>query len=119
MSQMTKTLLEMSELRSVPCEDEIELAPMIEEIYTDLAPVAEEKGVLLKCEGNARMIGSDTLIYRMLFNLTENHAVVSAELSEFTDKTHAEEIWSGEKTAFTKTLSAKIEPHGAKLYKLI
>ena len=72
MSQMTKTLLEMSELRSVPCDDEIELAPMIEEIYTDLAPVAEEKGVSLKCEGDARMIGSDTLIYRMLFNLTEN-----------------------------------------------
>ena len=72
MSQMTKTLLEMSELRSVPCEDEIELAPMIEEIYTDLAPVAEEKGVSLKCEGNAQMIGSDTLVYRMLFNLTEN-----------------------------------------------
>ena len=72
MSQMTKTLLEMSELRSVPCEDEVELAPMIEEIYTDLAPVAEEKDVSLKCEGNARMIGSDTLIYRMLFNLTEN-----------------------------------------------
>lgn len=61
MSQMTKTLLEMSELRSVPCEDEIELEPMIEEIYTDLAPVAEEKEVSLKCEGNARMIGSDTL----------------------------------------------------------
>ena len=57
--------------------------------------------------------------YIALFNLTENRAVVSAELSEFTDKTHAEEIWSGEKTAFTKTLSAKIEPHGAKLYKLI
>lgn len=57
--------------------------------------------------------------YIALFNLTEKHAVVSAELSEFTDKTHAEEIWSGEKTAFTKTLSAKIEPHGAKLYKLI
>ena len=57
--------------------------------------------------------------YIALFNLAENRAVVSAELSEFTDKTHAEEIWSGEKTAFTKTLSAKIEPHGAKLYKLI
>ena len=55
-----------------PCEDEIELEPMIEEIYTDLAPVAEEKEVSLKCEGNARMIGSDTLVYRMLFNLTEN-----------------------------------------------
>ena len=57
--------------------------------------------------------------YIALFNLTENRAVVSAELSEFTDKTHADEIWSGEKNAFTKTLSAKIEPHGAKLYKLI
>ena len=57
--------------------------------------------------------------YIALFNLTKNRAVVSAELSEFTDKTHAEEIWSGEKTAFTKMLSAKIEPHGAKLYKLI
>ena len=37
MSQMTKILLEMSELNSVPCEDAIELAPMVEEIFTDLA----------------------------------------------------------------------------------
>ena len=43
MSQMTKILLEMSELNSVPCEDAIELAPMVEEIFTDLAPLAEEK----------------------------------------------------------------------------
>ena len=41
MSQMTKILLEMSELNSVPCEDAIELAPMVEEIFSDLAPLAE------------------------------------------------------------------------------
>ena len=72
MSQMTKTLLEMSELRSVPCNDRIELAPMIEEIITDLEPIAEEKGIALNYDGNGTMIGSDTLIYRLIFNLTEN-----------------------------------------------
>ena len=72
MTQMTKTLLEMSELRSVPCTDRIELGPMAEEILTDLAPLAEEKGVALVCDGDGVMTGSDTLIYRLLFNLTEN-----------------------------------------------
>ena len=72
MSQMTKTLLEMSELRSVPCNDRIELAPMIEEIITDLEPIAEKKGIALDYDGNGMMIGSDTLIYRLIFNLTEN-----------------------------------------------
>lgn len=72
MSQMTKTLLEMSELRSVPCNDRIELAQMIEEIITDLEPIAEEKGIALNYDGNGTMIGSDTLIYRLIFNLTEN-----------------------------------------------
>ena len=72
MSQMTRTLLEMSELRSVPCNDRIELAPMIEEIITDLEPIAEEKGIALNYDGNGTMIGSDTLIYRLIFNLTEN-----------------------------------------------
>lgn len=72
MSQMTKTLLEMSELRSVPCNDRIDLAPMIEEIITDLEPIAEEKGIALNYDGNGTMIGSDTLIYRLIFNLTEN-----------------------------------------------
>ena len=62
MTHMTATLLEMSELRSVPCNDEIDLAPMIEEVLTDLAPLAEEKGIMLASEGEAQMIGSDTLI---------------------------------------------------------
>ena len=72
MTQMTKTLLEMSELKTVPCTDSIELAPMVEEIFADLAPLADRNGIILENKGDGVMIGSDTLIYRMLFNLTEN-----------------------------------------------
>ena len=72
MSQMTKALLEMSELRTVPCNDAIELAPMLEEVCTDLAPLAESKGISLVYDGDAAMVGSDTLVYRAVFNLTEN-----------------------------------------------
>ncbi len=72
MTQMTKTLLEMSELQTVPCADSIEISPMVEEIFTDLAPLAEKNGVSLEYKGVAVMTGSDTLIYRLIFNLTEN-----------------------------------------------
>ena len=72
MAQMTKTLLEMSELRTVPCNDRIEIAPMIEEIFADLTPLAEKNGIILESTGDGTMTGSDTLIYRLLFNLTEN-----------------------------------------------
>ena len=72
MTQMTKTLLEMCGLQAVPCADRIELGPMIEEIFADLAPLAEKNSVTLEREGNGAMTGSDTLIYRLLFNLTEN-----------------------------------------------
>ena len=72
MTQMTKTLLEMSELRTVPCNDLIEIAPMIEEIFADLTPLAEKNGIILESTGDGTMTGSDTLIYRLLFNLTEN-----------------------------------------------
>lgn len=72
MAQMTKTLLEMSELRTVPCNDHIEITPMIEEIFADLAPLAEKNGIILESTGGGTMTGSDTLIYRLLFNLTEN-----------------------------------------------
>lgn len=72
MSQMTKALLEMSELRTVPCNDAIELAPLLEEVCTDLAPLAESKGISLVYDGDAAMVGSDTLVYRAVFNLTEN-----------------------------------------------
>lgn len=72
MTQMTKTLLEMSELRTVPCNDRIEIAPMIEEIFADLTPLAEKNGIILESTGDGTMTGSDTLIYRLIFNLTEN-----------------------------------------------
>ena len=72
MTQMTKTLLEMSELRTVPCTDLIEIGPLAEEIFADLAPLAEKKGIILESDGDGAMIGSDTLIYRLLYNLTEN-----------------------------------------------
>ena len=72
MTQMTKTLLEMSELKTVPCTDRIELAPMVEEIFTDLVPLADRNGIILESKGDGAMIGSDTLIYRLLYNLTEN-----------------------------------------------
>ena len=72
MTQMTKTLLEMSELRTVPCTDRIEIGPLAEEIFADLAPLAEKKGIILESDGDGAMIGSDTLIYRLLYNLTEN-----------------------------------------------
>ena len=78
MTHMTKTLLEMSELRSVPCNDAIDLAPMIEEVLTDLAPLAEQKGITLVSKGDAQTIGCDTLIYRLLFNLAENAIRYSA-----------------------------------------
>ena len=72
MTQMTKTLLEMSELRTVPCTERIEIGPMVEEIFTDLAPLAERKNITLKATGDGSMTGSDTLLYRLLYNLTEN-----------------------------------------------
>ncbi len=72
MTQMTRTLLEMSGLQAVPCTDHIELGPMIDEIFADLAPLAEKNNITLERDGDGVMTGSDTLIYRLLFNLTEN-----------------------------------------------
>ena len=72
LTQMTKTLLEMSNLQQVARNEHIQLAPMIEEIFTDLTPLAEKNDTALEVEGDGAMIGSDALIYRLLFNLTEN-----------------------------------------------
>ena len=70
--RLTKTLLEMSNLRQVARNERIRLAPMIEEIFTDLAPLSDKCGVTLTAEGDGIMTGSDALIYRLIFNLTEN-----------------------------------------------
>ena len=72
LTQMTRTLLEMSNLRQVARNERIQLAPMVEEIFTDLAPLSDKLGITLTAEGDGIMTGSDALIYRMIFNLTEN-----------------------------------------------
>ena len=72
LTRLTKTLLEMSNLRQVARTERIRLAPMIEEIFTDLAPLSDKCGVTLTAEGDGIMTGSDALIYRLIFNLTEN-----------------------------------------------
>ena len=72
LTRLTKTLLEMSNLRQVARNEQIQLAPMIEEIFTDLAPLVEKRGITLEADGDGVMTGSDALIYRLIFNLTEN-----------------------------------------------
>ena len=72
LTQMTKTLLEMSNLQQVARNEQIQLAPMVEEVFTDLALLAEKRNITLEMEGDGFLIGSDVLIYRLLFNLTEN-----------------------------------------------
>ena len=73
LTSLVRTLLEMSNLQAVPRDDCIELAPLADEIVTDLTPLAQKKQITLhqECE-DIHIIGSDALIYRMLFNLVEN-----------------------------------------------
>mgnify|MGYP000256615930 FL=1 len=85
LSKLVKTLLDMSELQTIMRNDKIELFGLIEEVLTDLEPLALEKGIALIQEpqdttydkeyiiSNELMLtGSDILIYRMLYNLVEN-----------------------------------------------
>ena len=73
LTSLVRTLLEMSNLLSVPRSDHIALAPLADEILADLTPLAQQNGVSLraKCD-DVCIIGSDALIYRLLFNLVEN-----------------------------------------------
>ena len=73
LSKMVRTLLDMSDLKAVPRNDRIQLAPMIEEVLADLSPLAEKSGVTLSQTGEDLWItGSDVLVYRAIFNLVEN-----------------------------------------------
>ena len=73
LSKMVRTLLDMSDLKAVPRNDRIQLAPMIEEVLADLSPLAEKSGVTLSQSGEDLWItGSDVLVYRAIFNLVEN-----------------------------------------------
>ena len=73
LSRLTHTLLDMSDLQSVPRDDVILLSPMIDEVFADLAPRAERNGISLSREGeDVTVVGSDMLLCRMFFNLVEN-----------------------------------------------
>ena len=73
LSKMVKTLLDMSELQTVGRDDEIMVDALVDEVLADLDPLAQEKNIKLtgKCK-NITMVGSDILIYRLVYNLGEN-----------------------------------------------
>ena len=73
LGKMVKTLLDMSELQTVGRDDKIIVDALVDEVLADLEPLAQEKNIKLigKCE-NITMVGSDILIYRLVYNLVEN-----------------------------------------------
>ena len=73
LGKMVKTLLDMSELQTVGRDDKIIVDALVDEVLEDLEPLAQEKNIKLigKCE-NITMVGSDILIYRLVYNLVEN-----------------------------------------------
>ena len=85
LNRMVKTLLDMSELQSVGRDDKIILDAIVEEVLADLEPLAVEKNIKLigKCE-DATMIGSDILIYRLVYNLVENAIKYNHSLGQVT-----------------------------------
>ncbi len=95
LSKMVKTLLDMSELQTVARDDEIALDALVEEVLADLEPLAQEKHIQLvqKCEP-VSMMGSDILIYRLVYNLVENaikynrlDGTVTVSVTEENDRT--------------------------------
>ena len=73
LSHVIDILLEMTELQSAPKSDSISLAEITEEVICDLVAVAEKKSIsLIQEDGEARLTGSDTLVYRAIYNLIEN-----------------------------------------------
>ena len=85
LNRMVKTLLDMSELQTVGRDDKIVLDAIVEEVLADLEPLAQEKNIKLigKCE-DATMIGSDILIYRLVYNLVENAIKYNHPLGQVT-----------------------------------
>ena len=85
LNRMVKTLLDMSELQTVGRDDKIILDAVVEEVLADLEPLAVEKNIKLigKCE-DATMIGSDILIYRLVYNLVENAIKYNHPLGQVT-----------------------------------
>lgn len=73
LTKMVKTLLDMSELQTIARDETIDLDALIEEVLVDLEPLAQEKNIILTNQCNeVKLLGSDILIYRLVYNLVEN-----------------------------------------------
>ena len=85
LNRMVKTLLDMSELQTVGRDDKIILDAIVEEVLADLEPLAVEKNIkLIGKSEDATMIGSDILIYRLVYNLVENAIKYNHPLGQVT-----------------------------------
>ena len=94
LSKMVKTLLDMSELQTVGRDEQIIMDDLVDEVLEDLEPLAQEKNIKLigKCK-DITMVGSDILIYRLVYNLVENaikynHSGGQVTVTAYKEQTH-------------------------------
>ena len=78
LSQLVGTLLDMTNLKSVPRTDQVTLEELVDEVFCDLDPVAEKAGISIHFNNSANqdshtdVTGSYVLLYRAVYNLVEN-----------------------------------------------
>ena len=94
LGKMVKTLLDMSELQTVGRDEQIIMDDLVDEVLEDLEPLAQEKNIKLigKCK-DITMVGSDILIYRLVYNLVENaikynHSGGQVTVTAYKEQTH-------------------------------
>ena len=78
LSQLVGTLLDMTNLKSVPRTDQVSLEELVDEVFCDLDPVAEKAGISIHFDDSSSqdlhsdVTGSYVLLYRAVYNLVEN-----------------------------------------------
>ena len=93
LSQLVRTLLDMTNLKSVPRTDHVSQEELVDEVFCDLDPVAEKAGISIHFDDNSsqdwhtdvhtpdasalnnnirNITGSYVLLYRAVYNLVEN-----------------------------------------------
>ena len=78
LSQLVGTLLDMTNLKSVPRTDQVTLEELVDEVFCDLDPVAEKAGISIHFDDSSSqdshtdVTGSYVLLYRAVYNLVEN-----------------------------------------------
>ena len=78
LSQLVGTLLDMTNLKSVPRTDQVSLEELVDEVFCDLDPIAEKAGISIHFNDSSNqdlhsdVTGSYVLLYRAVYNLVEN-----------------------------------------------